>query len=186
VSLTEFAQPTYLLAKLILNIVSGLFIGVGPLTLLCICLTLFIFQFTFYKAKPSQQGTQNQLFVSMVPMVSTMTYTKYLVHLYGHYPLCATGQSTPGSLPGNAQRLRDQRALLQVLQLDRSSHVRLCFRGTMEYCWVVNVLPLLVCALACSVTCVRLIILRYWTVGFDTSRAGYTYLASFLLPVSVP
>lgn len=40
-------NPTYLLAKMILNIAAGLFIG-----------------FTFFKAKDSIQGTQNKLFVS--------------------------------------------------------------------------------------------------------------------------
>ena len=40
-------NPTYLMAKYVLNIVGGLFIG-----------------FTFFKAKDSVQGTQNKLFVS--------------------------------------------------------------------------------------------------------------------------
>ena len=39
-------NPSYLMAKLILNMFGGLFIG-----------------FTFFKAKDSQQGTQNKLFV---------------------------------------------------------------------------------------------------------------------------
>lgn len=42
-------DATYLVAKLVLNIASGLFIG-----------------FTFYKAKDSLQGTQNKLFVSFL------------------------------------------------------------------------------------------------------------------------
>ncbi|KAJ7471522.1 pleiotropic drug resistance ABC transporter [Mycena galericulata] len=50
----RWRDPTYLLAKLVLNIVSGLFIG-----------------FTFFKAKTSQQGTQNQLFsIYMATIVS--------------------------------------------------------------------------------------------------------------------
>lgn len=40
-------NPTYLIAKLSLNLLAGLFIG-----------------FTFFKAKDTQQGTQNKLFVS--------------------------------------------------------------------------------------------------------------------------
>lgn len=40
-------DPTYLIAKLALNTISGLFIG-----------------FTFYKSDDSLQGTQNKLFVS--------------------------------------------------------------------------------------------------------------------------
>jgi ATP-binding cassette subfamily G (WHITE) protein 2 (SNQ2) len=39
-------DPTYLMAKLVLNVVGGLFIA-----------------FTFYNSKDSQQGTQNKLFV---------------------------------------------------------------------------------------------------------------------------
>jgi len=41
----NWRNPTYLMAKLGLNIIGGLFIG-----------------FTFYKSKDTQQGTQNKLF----------------------------------------------------------------------------------------------------------------------------
>ena len=44
----HWRDPTYLLAKLALNAVAGLFIG-----------------FTFFKAKTTIQGTQNHLFVSL-------------------------------------------------------------------------------------------------------------------------
>jgi ATP-binding cassette subfamily G (WHITE) protein 2 (SNQ2) len=42
----HWRNPTYLMAKLVLNAIAGLFIG-----------------FTFYNSKDSQQGTQNKLFV---------------------------------------------------------------------------------------------------------------------------
>ncbi|KAL0960159.1 hypothetical protein HGRIS_011794 [Hohenbuehelia grisea] len=42
---SHWRDPTYLMAKLVLNITAGLFIG-----------------FTFFKSKDSQQGTQNKLF----------------------------------------------------------------------------------------------------------------------------
>lgn len=45
----HYRDPDYLMAKLVLNIVGGLFIG-----------------FTFFKAKDSQQGTQNKLFVRVL------------------------------------------------------------------------------------------------------------------------
>lgn len=45
----HWRDPTYLMAKIALNIVAGLFIG-----------------FTFWKAKDTQQGTQNKLFVSIL------------------------------------------------------------------------------------------------------------------------
>ncbi len=42
-------NPTYIMAKMALNIIGGLFIG-----------------FTFFKASNTQQGTQNKLFVSLI------------------------------------------------------------------------------------------------------------------------
>lgn len=43
----HWRDPTYIVSKIALNIVAGLFIG-----------------FTFWQAKDSMQGTQNKLFVS--------------------------------------------------------------------------------------------------------------------------
>lgn len=48
----HWRDPTYLVAKLALNVVAGLFIG-----------------FTFFKAKDSIQGTQNHIFVSHLRLV---------------------------------------------------------------------------------------------------------------------
>ena len=47
-------NPTYLMAKLSLNILAGLFIG-----------------FTFFKAKDTQQGTQNKLFAIFMSSILT-------------------------------------------------------------------------------------------------------------------
>lgn len=49
--IAHWRDPTYLIAKIALNIVAGLFIG-----------------FTFFKAKDTLQGSQNKLFVS--PIIS--------------------------------------------------------------------------------------------------------------------
>ena len=46
-------NPAYIFSKLVLNIVGGLFIG-----------------FTFFKAKDTQQGTQDKLFVSPVSVIN--------------------------------------------------------------------------------------------------------------------
>lgn len=67
----HWRDPTYIMAKLVLNAVGGLFIG-----------------FTFFKAKDSQQGTQNKLFVSSSCVV--VWHTKCLTpilsgDLYGYY-----------------------------------------------------------------------------------------------------
>lgn len=60
-SAAHWRDPTYLLAKIALNIVAGLFIG-----------------FTFYNAKDTLQGTQNKLFVSLsVPFSRFLESNKY-------------------------------------------------------------------------------------------------------------
>ncbi|KAJ7852075.1 hypothetical protein B0H14DRAFT_3085739 [Mycena olivaceomarginata] len=96
----RWRDPTYLLAKLVLNIASGLLIG-----------------FTFYQAKTTQQGTQNQLFaIFMSTILSAPLWTALLTSAF------------LSELPWN-------------------------ILGSSLYflCW-------------------------YWTVGFESSRAGYTYL----------
>lgn len=54
-------NPTYLLGKMALNVVGGLFIG-----------------FTFFQAHNSQQGTQNKLFVSRSTLVVTCNFTNFV------------------------------------------------------------------------------------------------------------
>lgn len=66
----HWRNPTYLMAKLILNTVGGLFIG-----------------FTFFHSKDSQQGTQNKLFVSCLLLLSSnTTLTPFSVHIHGDHP----------------------------------------------------------------------------------------------------
>lgn len=64
-------DPTYLIAKLVLNIVSGLFIG-----------------FTFFKSKDTMQGTQNKLFVSKMfcvkNLVRSLIFFLYTGDLHEH------------------------------------------------------------------------------------------------------
>jgi ATP-binding cassette, subfamily G (WHITE), member 2, SNQ2 len=52
--ISYWRTPTYLMAKLALNIIGGLFIG-----------------FSFFKSKDTIQGTQNKLFVSISCFVSS-------------------------------------------------------------------------------------------------------------------
>jgi ATP-binding cassette subfamily G (WHITE) protein 2 (SNQ2) len=66
----HWRNPTYLMAKLILNTVGGLFIG-----------------FTFFHSKDSQQGTQNKLFVSCLLSLNTnISLTPNLVNIHGDHP----------------------------------------------------------------------------------------------------
>ncbi|KAJ7285271.1 pleiotropic drug resistance ABC transporter [Mycena rebaudengoi] len=122
----RWRNPTYLLAKLILNIVSGLFIG-----------------FTFYKAKPSQQGTQNQLF-----------------SIYMATILCAP--------------LANQ---LQVPFLEMRNVYEIRERSSKFYSWTALLTSAFVSEVPWNIVGSSMFFLCwYWTVGFDTSRAGYTYL----------
>ncbi|THG98996.1 hypothetical protein EW026_g3289 [Hermanssonia centrifuga] len=57
----HWRDPTYLLAKILLNIVAGLFIG-----------------FTFFKAKDSMQGTQNKLFAIFMSTIVSVPLANQL------------------------------------------------------------------------------------------------------------
>ncbi|KAG6909483.1 hypothetical protein DXG01_017205 [Tephrocybe rancida] len=102
-------DPTYLMAKLVLNIVGGLFIG-----------------FTFWRSKNTQQGTQNKLFV---PFIAT-------------------------------------RAIYEIRE-----------RPSRMYSWTALVTSQILVELPWNILGSTLMYLCwFWTVGFDSSRAGYTYL----------
>ncbi|KAJ7196400.1 pleiotropic drug resistance ABC transporter [Mycena pura] len=122
----RWRDPTYLLAKLVLNIASGLLIG-----------------FTFYQAKTTQQGTQNQLF--------------------------AIFMSTILSAPLSNQ--------LQVPFLDMRKIYEIREGPTKFYSWTALVTSAFLSELPWNILGSSLYFLCwYWTVGFDSSRAGYTYL----------
>ncbi|KAJ7364390.1 pleiotropic drug resistance ABC transporter [Mycena albidolilacea] len=122
----RWRDPTYLLAKLVLNIASGLLIG-----------------FTFYQAKTTQQGTQNQLF--------------------------AIFMSTILSAPLSNQ--------LQVPFLDMRKIYEIREGPTKFYSWTALLTSAFLSELPWNILGSSLYFLCwYWTVGFESSRAGYTYL----------
>ncbi|KAJ7261710.1 ABC-2 type transporter-domain-containing protein [Mycena haematopus] len=122
----RWRDPTYLMAKLILNIASGLFIG-----------------FTFFQAKTTQQGTQNQLF--------------------------AIFMSTILAAPLSNQ--------LQVPFLEMRKIYEIREGPTKFYSWSALTTSAFLSELPWNILGSTLYFLCwYWTVGFDTSRAGYTYL----------
>ncbi|KAF7336855.1 Brefeldin A resistance protein [Mycena venus] len=122
----RWRDPTYLMAKLILNIAAGLVIG-----------------FTFFKAKTTQQGTQNQLF--------------------------AIFMSTILSAPLSNQ--------LQVPFLAMRKIYEIREGPTKFYSWTALVTSAFLSELPWNILGSSLYFLCwYWTVGFDNSRAGYTYL----------
>ncbi|KAJ7745683.1 pleiotropic drug resistance ABC transporter [Mycena metata] len=122
----RWRNPTYLMAKLMLNIVAGLFIG-----------------FTFFKAKATQQGTQNQLF--------------------------AIYMSTILAAPLSNQ--------LQVPFLEMRRIYEIREGPTKFYSWSALVTSAFLSELPWNIFGSSIYFLCwFWTVGFENSRAGFTYL----------
>ncbi|KAG5644208.1 hypothetical protein DXG03_008871 [Asterophora parasitica] len=132
-SRAHWRDPTYLIAKLALNIFGGLFIG-----------------FTFFKAKNTQQGTQNQLF--------------------------AVYMGTILSAPLSNQ--------IQVPFLNTRKIYEIRERPSRMFSWTALITSQFLADLPWNILGSTLFfICWYWTVGFDTSRAGFTYL---LIGVAFP
>lgn len=137
-------DPTYLIAKLILNIFAGLFIG-----------------FTFFKSKDTMQGTQNKLFVSACSRFSN--YALLIVFLQAIF------MSTILTVPLSNQ--------LQVIFIKFRNVYEVRERPSRMYSWTALVTSQLIVELPWNIFGASLFFLCwYWTVGFETSRAGYTYL----------
>ncbi|KAI0356868.1 pleiotropic drug resistance ABC transporter [Trametes cingulata] len=121
----HWRDPTYLVAKLALNIASALLIG-----------------FTFFQAKTSIQGTQNHLF--------------------------AIFMSTIISVPLSNQ--------LQVAFIDMRNVYEVRERHSRMYSWTALVTSQILIEIPWNILGSSLYFLCwYWTVGFPTSRAGFTY-----------
>ncbi|KAF8877242.1 pleiotropic drug resistance ABC transporter [Gymnopilus junonius] len=119
-------DPTYLMAKLVLNAVGGLFIG-----------------FTFFKSKDTQQGTQNKLFAIFM----------------------ATILSVP---------LSNQ---LQVPFLNIRKIYEIRERPSRMYNWTALVTAQILIELPWNILGSTILFFTwYWTVAFESSRGGYTYL----------
>ncbi|KAG5644211.1 hypothetical protein DXG03_008874 [Asterophora parasitica] len=129
----HWRSPTYLMAKLVLNIFGGLFIG-----------------FTFFKAKNTQQGTQNQLFAVYM----------------------ATILSAPLS----------NQLMVPFLEMRKIYEIR--ERPSRMFSWTALVTSQFLADLPWNILGSSIFFLCwYWTVAFDTSRAGFTYL---MLGVTFP
>ncbi|KDR70391.1 hypothetical protein GALMADRAFT_254847 [Galerina marginata CBS 339.88] len=122
----HWRDPTYLMAKLILNAVGGLFIG-----------------FTFFHSKDSQQGTQNKLFAIFM----------------------ATILSVP---------LSNQ---LQVPFINMRKIYEIRERPSRMYSWTALISSQMLIELPWNILGSTILFFTwYWTVGFESSRAGYTFL----------
>ncbi|THH28859.1 hypothetical protein EUX98_g5325 [Antrodiella citrinella] len=123
---SHWRDPTYLAAKLALNIVAGLLIG-----------------FTFWKSKDSLQGVQNKLFAIYMS-------TLVCVPLANQLQVPFIGLRSVFEIRERPSRMYAWTALLTSQML---SEIPWNILGSSLYfiCW-------------------------YWTVGFPSDRAGYTYL----------
>lgn len=122
----HWRDPTYLLAKLVLNAIAGLFIG-----------------FTFFHSKDSQQGTQNKLFAIFMATILSVPLTNQL----------------------------------QVPYLAMRSIYEIRERPSRTYTWTALLTSQILAELPWNMLGFTIFFLCwYWTVGFESSRAGYTYL----------
>ena len=124
-------DPTYVTAKLMLNIAAGLFIG-----------------FTFWKSPSTMQGIQNKLFSIFVILIL--------------------------SVPGAQQ--------LQIPFIASRTVYEIRERPSKMYSWSAWVTAQILVELPWNVFGgIVLFFCWYWTVGFPTERAGYTFLTLAVL-----
>ena len=122
----HWRDPTYLVAKVALNITAGLLIG-----------------FTFFKAKDSIQGSQNKLFAIFMATIIAVPSTNQL----------------------------------QVPFIDMRNVYEVRERPSRMYSWTALVTSQILADIPWNILGSSLFYLCwYWTVGFPTSRGGYTYL----------
>ena len=124
-------NPTYVAAKLVLNICAGLFIG-----------------FTFYKSPNTMQGIQNKLFSVFVILILSVP--------------CAQQLQIPFIASRNIYEIRE--------------------RPSKMYSWSAWVTAQILVELPWNMLGGTLLFFCwYWTVGYPTERAGFTFLFLMVL-----
>lgn len=125
-SQSYWRDPVYLMSKIVLNIVSGLFVGL-----------------TFFQSKDSQQGTQNKLFaIFMIIIISVPLASQLMV------PFIAVR---------NIYEIRE--------------------RPSRMYSWTALLTAQILIEIPWNIIGSSFLFFTwYWTVGFPTDRAGYTFL----------
>ncbi|KAH7929251.1 hypothetical protein BV22DRAFT_1192162 [Leucogyrophana mollusca] len=119
-------NPTYLMAKLVLNIAGGLLIG-----------------FTFFRTNDSLQGTQNKLFSIFMATILCVPLAQQLQAIF-----------------------IDVRTIYEVRE-----------RPSRMYSWTALITSQILIEIPWNILGSSLFFLCwYWTVGYESERAGYTYL----------
>ncbi|TDL19014.1 hypothetical protein BD410DRAFT_752633 [Rickenella mellea] len=127
-------NPPYLMAKIILNIFSGLLIG-----------------FTFFHVTDSLQGTQNKLFAIFMSLVVCVSLSNKI----------------------------------QVVFIDTRNVYEVRERLSRMYSWTAMLASQIVAEVPWNVLGgILYFITWFWTVGYETSRAGYTFLViAIIFPI---
>ncbi|OCB87187.1 hypothetical protein A7U60_g5703 [Sanghuangporus baumii] len=119
-------NPTYILSKQFLSTSAGLLAG-----------------FTFFKAKPNVQGTQDKIFAAFMLTIIAAGHAYQIQNTY----------------------------------LDFLSIYQVRERQSRTYSWTSLIVSALLVEIPWNILAsIILFFCWYWTVGFDTSRAGYTFL----------
>ncbi|KAF9027004.1 ABC transporter [Hymenopellis radicata] len=130
-NIARWRNPTYLTAKLMMNIATGLFVG-----------------FTFYQSDNSRQGTTNKIFAIFLCLVGSVTLVNQL--------------SVETINMRHIYETRERPSRMYHWSSFLAAHF------LSELFW--NVLGSLI-----------LVLCWYWTVGFPSSRAPYTFLCLALM-----
>jgi len=169
-AVSHWRDPSYLFAKLALNTFGGLFIG-----------------FTFFHSKDSQQGTQNKLFVRLSSPPCPFIYSSAMFYrLFSCRPFLGMIYLRLHHFARtNAASARSSVALVNQLQVPYIA-MRAIYevreRPSRMYSWTALLTSYLMVELPWNVVGSTLFfVCWYWTIGFDSSRAGYTYLMTGVL-----
>ena len=167
----RWRDPAYLVGKLILNVAGGLFVG-----------------FTFFKADDSQQGTQDKLFVSFSIDSSPFALTHaFSGRFHGNNPrVCHT--AIPGIQFSQCLFIIWRSGLanqLQVKFIEIRSIYEIRERSCRMYSWTALIASQLIVELLWNYLGSSVFfVCWYWTVGFDSLRAGYTFIMqAFIFPL---
>lgn len=96
-------NPTYLIAKAVLNLAGGLLVG-----------------FTFFRSPDTIQGTQNKLFVRFFVACLQIMHSFNAGDFHGNDSLCSPIAATTINLHRRPLHLRSPRTSKQNVQLDRT------------------------------------------------------------------
>ncbi len=171
-------DPAYLMSKFTLNITAGLFIGAYTIDRQDVSVTnSFCKGFSFFNAGDSQQDTQNKLFVSITHVLFQILLShSSIVNFHGH----RFGECFGGAFRHQVTSFIQSSPLasqMHVPYIQSRDIFEVRENASRMYSWAALLTAQILAEIPWNVFGSTLFYLCwYWTVGFDSSRAGYTYL----------